>query len=56
MHSKSPDIQAIINDLTATDPVYARKNRLPAQIRKREDFFSVNAIRGMLQYLEKKNE
>jgi hypothetical protein len=56
VRSNHPDMQAIIDDLTATDPVYARKNRLPTQIRKREDFFSVNAIRGMLQYLEKKTE
>jgi glyoxylase-like metal-dependent hydrolase (beta-lactamase superfamily II) len=56
MRGDQPNMQAIIDDLTATDPVYARKKRLPAQIRKREDFFSVNAIRGMLQYLEKKNK
>jgi hypothetical protein len=53
--AERPDMQAIIDDLTTADPVYARKNRLPDQIRKREDFFSINTIRGMLQYLEKKD-
>ena len=52
--AERPDIQAIIDDLAAADPVYARKNRLPPLILKRENFFSVNTIRGMLQYLEKK--
>jgi len=55
MGMERPDMQAIIDDLTANDPVYARRNRLSDQIRKREDFFSVNTIRGMLQYLEKKD-
>ncbi|RJP84545.1 MAG: MBL fold metallo-hydrolase [Desulfobacteraceae bacterium] len=54
-HNEHPDIQAIIDDLTAADPVYARKKHLPPQILKRENFFSINTIRGMLQYLEKKD-
>ncbi|MDA8403058.1 MAG: MBL fold metallo-hydrolase [Desulfobacteraceae bacterium] len=55
INQAQPDMQTIIDDLATTDPVYARRNRLPAQIRKRENYFSVNTIRGMLQYLEKKD-
>lgn len=55
-HLESPEIPRIIEDLTANDPVYARKNQLPAALRDRENYFSGNSIKGILQYLKKQRE
>jgi glyoxylase-like metal-dependent hydrolase (beta-lactamase superfamily II) len=51
-HQANPDTRRIIEDLTEADPVYARRNFLPAALREREDYFSGNSIRGILQYLK----
>jgi glyoxylase-like metal-dependent hydrolase (beta-lactamase superfamily II) len=52
-HLDEPDMNHIIADLSAIDPVYARKKLLPPQLYKREMHFSANSIRGIIQYLNK---
>lgn len=54
-HRGNPDMETIIDALTEADPVYARRDRLPELVKARETYFSANAIRGMLQYIEKKD-
>ncbi len=46
-----PDMEAIIADLIAEDAVYARINALPEDIYKRERYYTVNTIRGILDYI-----
>jgi len=50
-HADNPDIERIISDLEARDPVYSRINELPAGIYERERFFTRNSIDGILGYL-----
>ena len=53
---ENPNIPRILDALTENDPVFARRSRLPADLRDRENYFSGNSIRGILQYLQKKRE
>lgn len=55
-HMADPDTSAIIADLTAADPVFARRKRLPAAVQERENYFSGNSINGILHYLKKKQK
>lgn len=50
-HVNSSDMEAIIEDLTANDPVYARKKQLEPKLLQREIYFSQNSVKGILQYL-----
>jgi len=50
-HSESPDMAAIIADLTARDPIYRQIHELPPAIYERERYFTRNSINGMLGYL-----
>ena len=52
-HMDAPNMDQIIDDLSDKDPVFARKALLPEQLYKREMHFSVNSIKGILQYLSK---
>lgn len=52
-HRKNPDLSVIADALTNADPIYGRKDWLPALVQQRETYFTANAIRGILQYLEK---
>lgn len=45
------DMERIIQDLSDSDPVFARKSQLPPPLYEREIYFSVNSIRGILKYL-----
>jgi glyoxylase-like metal-dependent hydrolase (beta-lactamase superfamily II) len=49
-HTDDPDTDRIIEDLASQDPVFARKNLLPAPLYKREIYFAVNSIQGILRY------
>ena len=51
-HAQSPNQSAIVADLKANDPVFARVDELPESIRKRENYYISNSIRGMLQYVQ----
>lgn len=53
-HAGNPHMSAILADLKANDPVFARVDELPAQIFQREMYYTGNTIRGMLDYIEKK--
>ncbi|MFW6297871.1 MAG: MBL fold metallo-hydrolase [Desulfosalsimonas sp.] len=53
-HAQNPNMKAIIADLKANDPVFARMDDLSAQIREREMYYITNSIRGMLEYIQKK--
>jgi len=48
------DMDAIIAELTAKDPVYARKERLPKKTCERETYFTGNSVQGIWGYLKKK--
>ncbi|PIP40553.1 MAG: MBL fold metallo-hydrolase [Desulfobacterales bacterium CG23_combo_of_CG06-09_8_20_14_all_51_8] len=52
-HLSDPDTGRIIGDLTENDPVFASRNRLPEALQDRENYFSGNSIRGILQYLKR---
>ncbi|MBS3809080.1 MAG: MBL fold metallo-hydrolase [Desulfobacterales bacterium] len=53
-HAGNPNMKAILADLKANDPVFARVDELPAQIFEREMYYIGNTIRGMLDYVEKR--
>ncbi len=59
-HMDDPDtdqgFDQIIDDLSANDPVFARKALLPPQLYNREMHFVGNSIKGILQYLKKREE
>ena len=50
-HIDKPDIDAIIADLTARDPIYSQIHELPPAIYDRERYFTRNSINGILGYL-----
>jgi len=52
-HVNDPDMEVIIEDLTRSDPVFARKKQLEEKLFDREMYFSRNSIRGILHYLNK---
>ncbi len=54
-HADDPDNTAIIAELLANDPIYARLDRLPPEVRQRERYFTENSIDGMRGYIEKMN-
>ncbi|MBC2715782.1 MAG: MBL fold metallo-hydrolase [Desulfobacteraceae bacterium] len=49
-HMDDPDMDQVIDDLSDKDPVFARKALLATELYKREMHFSVNSIKGILQY------
>lgn len=49
------NIEAVIEDLTQKDPVFARKKNLEPALLKRETYFSKNTIKGMSQYLRRQS-
>lgn len=51
-HRASPDMDVIINDLMAEDPLFARVIHLDEMHYQREMYFTKNSIRGILGYLE----
>jgi glyoxylase-like metal-dependent hydrolase (beta-lactamase superfamily II) len=53
-HVHDPDVAAVIEDLTHSDPVYALKKQLAPKLLQREMHFSENSVRGILQYLKKR--
>ena len=44
----------IIDDLSDKDPVFARKSLLPTELYKREMHFTVNSIKGIFGYLNRR--
>lgn len=50
-HKDDPDMDRIIEDLSVKDPVFARKKMLPPPLYKREMYFAVNSVQGILRYL-----
>lgn len=50
-HLADPDMEAIIKDLTARDPLYRQLHELPPAIYDRECYFTRNSINGILGYL-----
>jgi glyoxylase-like metal-dependent hydrolase (beta-lactamase superfamily II) len=52
-HADDPDNTAIIADLLANDHIYARLDRLPPEVQKRERYFTENTITGMRGYIAK---
>lgn len=46
------NVEAVIEELTQKDPVYARKKQLEPTLFQRETYFSKNTIKGMRQYLQ----
>ncbi|MFP4226754.1 MAG: MBL fold metallo-hydrolase [Desulfobacterales bacterium] len=50
-HAENPDMEAIIEDLTARDPIYSQIHELPPAIYDRERHFTRNSINGILGYL-----
>lgn len=49
---QDPAMDQMIDDLSAKDPIFARKTELPDDLYKREMHFTVNSIRGILHYLK----
>ncbi|MFW6080763.1 MAG: MBL fold metallo-hydrolase [Desulfosalsimonas sp.] len=52
-HAEKPNMNAILSDLKANDPVFAVIDDLPPEIRDREMYYTANTIRGMLGYIDK---
>lgn len=55
MESQDTDqaIERVIDELSARDPVFARKALLVPELYNREMHFAVNSIKGILQYLRR---
>lgn len=54
-HAHDPDNTAIVAELLANDPIYARIHRLPPEVQQRERYFTENSIAGMRGYIAKTN-
>ncbi|MBS3756544.1 MAG: MBL fold metallo-hydrolase [Desulfobacterales bacterium] len=51
-HAQSPNMQSIVSDLKANDPVFARVDELPEPIYTREQYYINNSVRGILRYIQ----